>query len=252
MKRPPKLVRHANITAGRSSLALTVKLLYRRKRRGIQLLRKTTIERQYWLSREKAAIKMAYFADSIRSRRLHLDLAARLSLKAETLNPVRAVVAPAVRLLRPMGKAIPRLLRLPPKPPKPLVLICDEEELTLDLLEHHLSNAGYEVMRASDGEDALRCLAERTPAVVILAVMIPLVSGIEVLQRIRENPTQRNLPVMMLTHRDAEDDVVEALRLGASDYMTKPFLIGEVLERVSKHITPYEHPLDSLLEELAA
>ena len=60
------------------------------------------------------------------------------------------------------------------------------------------------------------------------------------------------LPVIMLTHRCGEEDVVDALRLGASDYMTKPFMIGEVLERVSKHITPYEHPLESVLQELAA
>ncbi len=106
-------------------------------------------------------------------------------------------------------------------------------------------------MRAADGTRAMQCLARRTPAAVILAIMIPGVSGTEVLQRIRENPEQRNVPVIMLTHRCGEDDVVQALRLGASDYLTKPFLVREVLERVSKHITPYEHPLESLLQELA-
>lgn len=195
---------------------------------------------------------MAYLATTVGSRRLHLDLAARLSLKAESLNPLRAVAAPAARLLRPVREAIPRLLGARRKAPKPLVLICDDEELILDLLEHHLSKAGYEVMRAADGAIAMQCLAERTPAVVILAIMIPAVSGTEVLQRIRENPEQRHVPVIMLTHRTGEKDVVDALRLGASDYMTKPFMVGEVLERVSKHITPYEHPLESLLQDLAA
>jgi DNA-binding response OmpR family regulator len=132
------------------------------------------------------------------------------------------------------------------------VLICDGEELALDLLEHHLTGAGYEVMRAADGGAAMQCLAERTPAVVILAVMTRVLSGIEVLQRIRESPTQGHLPVMMLTRRDSEEDVVEALRLGASDYITKPFMVGEVLERISKHITPYEHPLDTHVHDLAA
>jgi len=93
---------------------------------------------------------------------------------------------------------------------------------------------------------------ESGPAAVILATMLPGMSGTEVLQRIRETPDHRNVPVMMLTHRNAEHDVVEALKLGASEYVTKPFLIGEVLERVSKLITPYEHPLESLLADLAA
>jgi DNA-binding response OmpR family regulator len=82
--------------------------------------------------------------------------------------------------------------------------------------------------------------------------MIPAISGTEVLKRIRETPAWRNIPVMMLSYRNSEQDVVAALQDGASDYLTKPFLIGEVLERVSRLITPYEHPLESLLQELAA
>lgn len=194
---------------------------------------------------------MAYEAGSADARRLHLDLAMRLGVEAGK-GATGAPRAPTKRALPRARKTPPPLLALPTKAAKPLILICDDEELILDLLEHRLKGEGYEVMRASDGAVAMECLAQRTPAVVILAAMLPFISGIEVLQRIREHPDQRNLPVMMLTHRNAEDDVVEALRLGASDYITKPFLIGELLERVSKHITPYQHPLDSLLQELAA
>jgi two-component system alkaline phosphatase synthesis response regulator PhoP len=193
---------------------------------------------------------MAYLAKSLSSRRLHLDLAARLSLKAETFH--RFVRDPTMRLLRPLSGAKARLSRPTPIPPKPLILICDSEELILDLLEHHLARAGYEVMRAADGGTAMAALAERAPAVAILAIDIGVISGTEVLQRIREDPNLRKIPVIMLTDRHAEADVVGALRLGASDYMTKPFMIGEVLERVSKNIHPYEHPLESVLEELAA
>jgi two-component system alkaline phosphatase synthesis response regulator PhoP len=193
---------------------------------------------------------MAYLATSLSSRRLHLDLAARLSLKAETFH--RFVREPTMRLLRPLSGALARIPRPTTKPPKPLVLICDREELILDLLEHHLVRAGYEVMRAADGGTAMEAMAARVPAVAILAIDIGVISGTEVLQRIREDPNLRKVPVIMLTDRHAEADVVGALRLGASDYMTKPFMIGEVLERVSKNINPYEHPLDSVLEELAA
>lgn len=208
------------------------------------------MERRYWLSREKAEIKLAYLAKTLSAPRLHLDLAARLSRKAETLH--RAVREPALRLLRPLSAAVPRMLRLPANPSKPLVLICDHEALILDLLEHHLVEAGYEVMRAPDGGIAMQLLEARTPAITILAIDIPVMKGTEVLQRIRENPDLRKIPVIMLTDRHMEADIVGALRLGASDYMTKPFMIGEVLERVSKQLTPYEHPLESLLEELAA
>ncbi len=76
-----------------------------------------TIERAHWLSREKAAIKMAFLATTLGARRLHLDLAARLSRKAENLNSLRAVAAPAVRMLRPVREAIPRLLRGRPNLP---------------------------------------------------------------------------------------------------------------------------------------
>ena len=72
------------------------------------------------------------------------------------------------------------------------------------------------------------------------------------LKRIRETPATRNVPVIMLSHRHSEKDIVDALRDGASDYLTKPFLMGELIERVAKLVTPYEHPLKSLLDELAA
>jgi DNA-binding response OmpR family regulator len=138
------------------------------------------------------------------------------------------------------------------KPVRPLVLICDDEQMVLEMLDHHLTGEGYEVVRAPDGAAALACLEERVPAAVVLAIMLPDMCGIEVLRRIRECPDRRKVPVMMLTYRRSEIDVVEALKLGASDYVTKPFMMGEVLERVSKLITPYEHPLESLLNELAA
>ncbi|MBA3678065.1 MAG: response regulator [Sphingosinicella sp.] len=204
------------------------------------------IGQKYWFARERASIEMADRAESLATRRIHLDLAALLRMKAENFHHV------GKRLLRPLGKVVPLILRRPAKAPKPLVMICDDEELVVDLLEHHLCNAGYEVVRAADGAIALALLEHRIPAVIILAVMIPVISGTEVLKRIRETPDLRKIPVMMLTHRDSEQDVIDALRDGASDYLTKPFMIGEVLERVSKLITPYEHPLESLLEELAA
>jgi two-component system phosphate regulon response regulator PhoB len=125
------------------------------------------------------------------------------------------------------------------------VLICEDDELTSDYLEHHLSAGGYDVVRTSDGEAALACIRQRLPTVIILDIMLPGICGIQVLRQIRADIETHKVPIMMLTSRKSEQDVVEALELGASDYLTKPIMIAEVLGRVSRLITPYEHPLES-------
>jgi DNA-binding response OmpR family regulator len=133
---------------------------------------------------------------------------------------------------------------------RPLALICDDEELILDLLEHHLSNQGFQIVRASDGQEALDQLEKRIPDVVVLDVMMPCVQGDEVLRRIRETPRWRHIPVLMLTMRTEETDVVSAFEVGASDYLGKPFTSAELVARVNRLVAPFEHPLESLLEEL--
>lgn len=122
-----------------------------------------------------------------------------------------------------------------------VALICDDEELILDLLEHHLSGAGFDVVRARDGGEALARLAERTPDIVVLDIMMPVVDGQEVLRQIRENEAWRRIPVVMLTMRGAEPDVVEAFQTGASDYLAKPFMSGDLLERVKRLVASPAH-----------
>lgn len=207
------------------------------------------IGRSYWLARETSEIEAASNATTLSSRRRHLDLAVRLGIKADTFGFIGKLPSVTKRLLQPIGKIIPLRAR---RKQRLQILIVDDEELVLDLLEHHLARAGYSVVKATSGEAALTRIDEALPSGVILATMLPGMSGTEVLKRIRETPLSRNVPVLVLSHRHSEEDIVDALRDGASDYLTKPFLIGELLERVSKMITPYEHPLKSLLDELAA
>ena len=128
---------------------------------------------------------------------------------------------------------------------RPLALICDDEELILDLLEHHLSQEGFEVARASDGQEALDQLQHRLPDVVVLDVMMPCIQGDEVLRRIREYPSWRHIPVLMLTMRYDETDVVSAFEVGASDYLAKPFTSAELMARVKRLVTPAEPQLGS-------
>jgi PleD family two-component response regulator len=112
------------------------------------------LEQKYWLGREKASIRMAYLATSAGARKIHLDLAALLKLKAESIN--------AARLLQPLSRVAPFVFRRPAKS-RPMVLVCDDEELVVDLLEHHLRNAGYEVARAADGAIALEQIRRQIP-----------------------------------------------------------------------------------------
>lgn len=133
---------------------------------------------------------------------------------------------------------------------RPLVaLICDDEELILDLLEHHLSNQGFEIIRASDGQVALDEMERRIPDVVVTDVMMPYVQGDELLRKIRETPLWRHIPVLMLTMRSEEEDVVSAFEGGASDYLSKPFTCAELTARVNRLVRPAEHPLGELVEE---
>lgn len=114
------------------------------------------------------------------------------------------------------------------------VLVCDDDPLLVDLLEYRLSGRGWHVDVARNGGEALRRLDEDHPDVVVLDAMMPVMDGFEVLRRMRESKRLSKIPVLMLTARRQEQDVVGALDLGASDYMVKPFIPEELVARLSK------------------
>jgi len=118
------------------------------------------------------------------------------------------------------------------------VLIVDDDELLRDLVRHKLTRAGFEVIEAVDGEQALERLAVEPPDVVVLDAMMPGIDGFEVLRAIREQPALAAFPVVMLTARDQEEDVLNGLSLGAQDYIVKPFLPDEVVLRIRRLVTP--------------
>ena len=93
---------------------------------------------------------------------------------------------------------------------------------------------GTRSAHAADGEAALRLAAAERPAIILLDVMMPGIDGIEVLRRLREDETTRAVPVIMLTARQYQDDVVTALTLGAGDYVVKPFTPEMLLARVER------------------
>jgi len=116
------------------------------------------------------------------------------------------------------------------------VLICDDDPLLTELLEHRLGQRGYQTAVARDGGEALALLAERPPDAVILESILAVHDGTEVLRRIRENDQLKDLPVIVLSARKQDRDIVEALELGASDYMTKPFILDELVARLARLI----------------
>lgn len=115
-----------------------------------------------------------------------------------------------------------------------IVLIADDEPLLTELLEYRLTARGFETVIAHDGREALAKLEEVRPQAVVLDMMMPVHDGLEVLRRMRASSEHANTPVIMLTARRGEADVVGALELGADDYLVKPFLPEELLVRLSR------------------
>ncbi len=116
---------------------------------------------------------------------------------------------------------------------KRILIVEDEEKLSRVIqLELHYEN--YETEIASNGKDALRCIEEQTWDLVLLDIMIPELSGLEVLRRVRRK--DKATPIILLTARDEVHDKVSGLDLGANDYVTKPFQIEELLARIRVHL----------------
>jgi len=117
------------------------------------------------------------------------------------------------------------------------ILVVDDDELNRDMLSRRLERNGYRVAVAEDGHRALAMIEESTFDLVLLDVMMPGLNGLEVLAILRKGRAATELPVIMATAKDRSEDVVEALRMGANDYVTKPLDFPVVLARVGTQIT---------------
>jgi two-component system alkaline phosphatase synthesis response regulator PhoP len=117
---------------------------------------------------------------------------------------------------------------------KAKVLICDDDLLLLELMEFRLQTKGYDVVRAVDGAEALTKARAESPDIIVLDAMMPKSDGFEVLGRIKGDPHTADIPVIMLTARKGERDIVSALEKGAEDYLVKPFIPEELLARLSR------------------
>lgn len=111
------------------------------------------------------------------------------------------------------------------------ILVVDDEESVVEVVSLYLQREGFSVRVARDGRAALHALLKELPALVVLDVMLPELDGLEIMRRLRDDPTS-NVPVIMLTARRQETDRIYGLELGADDYVTKPFSPAELVSRV--------------------
>jgi two-component system alkaline phosphatase synthesis response regulator PhoP len=132
-------------------------------------------------------------------------------------------------------------------PPRKKILLVDDEAAIVQSLRYNLERSGYAVTAAGDGRSAVALAASEQPDLVILDIMLPLLDGIEACKEIRKTSS---VPIIMLTAKDQEFDKVLALELGADDYVTKPFSLGEIIARVKARLRRTEVDLEQRDESI--
>ena len=114
------------------------------------------------------------------------------------------------------------------------VLVIEDDDHIWKLIEYKLKKENHELIWASDGLKALEILKESKPDLIISDIMVPYMDGIQILKEIKANDELKDIPVIMLTSKAQEKDIVKGLELGAQDYMAKPFSPAELILRVNK------------------
>ena len=131
--------------------------------------------------------------------------------------------------------------------PTARILVVEDEESLADTVRYNLEREGYAVAVASDGRAALDRFRSESPSLVILDLMLPEMSGLDVCRQIRQIS---NVPIIMVTAKDSEADKVSGLELGADDYVTKPFSVRELVSRVRAHLRRLEMRTDAPEEDV--
>lgn len=124
------------------------------------------------------------------------------------------------------------------------ILIADDDPLLRALLQHKLGADGHIVISAEDGGQALAAVIEHAPDLVVLDAMMPVMDGFELLRRLKAEPRTEDIPVIMLTALKREPDVVGGLQLGAADYLAKPFIPDELVERIRRILSSAAEQID--------
>ena len=118
------------------------------------------------------------------------------------------------------------------------ILVAEDEPMLLKTIELKLKKEGYEVITTADGREAVAKIEEMDPDLVITDIMMPYVSGLEIVAIVRKKNNKR-IPIIMLSAMEQEKVVMEAFELGADDYITKPFSLNELVIRVKRLMTQF-------------
>jgi len=119
----------------------------------------------------------------------------------------------------------------------PRILLVEDAEEISSLLDYLLRRAGFTVAIAKDGKQAVDYIAREPPAdLAVLDILLPYFSGFELVEKIRKSETWKDVPIVMLTAKSQEKDIVRALEIGANDYVLKPFQPNEVIARLRRFL----------------
>ena len=129
--------------------------------------------------------------------------------------------------------------------PKKEILVVEDEKDLVELIKYNLEKEGFQVISASNGEEGLKMVGRKRPALVLLDLMLPVIDGLEVCRRIKKDPQTAPIPVVILTVKDAESDIVSGLEVGADDYITKPFSPRVLIARVRAILRRYEESAET-------
>lgn len=130
------------------------------------------------------------------------------------------------------GSSLELMFRGNSRMTKSKVLIIEDERPLVEVLTYNLKNEGFEVHSAQDGQEGLRRAFSIVPDVILLDLMLPVIEGLEVCRQLRADPRTRDIPILMLTARTDEVDEVVGFRMGADDYVAKPFKIKPLIHRI--------------------
>ena len=124
--------------------------------------------------------------------------------------------------------------------PKEKILVVDDEEDILELIRHNLAREGYRIVCAATGESAITKSNTEKPDLIVLDLMLPGIDGLQVARRLKDDVRTRHIPIIMLTAKGEEADIVTGLELGADDYVTKPFSPRVLIARIRAVIRRHE------------
>jgi len=130
------------------------------------------------------------------------------------------------------------------------ILIVEDDGDILELLSYNLTRQGYRVVSAGTGREALSCVGSHNPDLVILDLTLPDMDGLEICARLRAESRTRQIPVLILTARVKEEEVVSGLESGADDYLAKPFSVAELIARVRALLRGKHSAAESASSEL--